>query len=103
MLVCTAAVAIFYSDAVDPALVLKRSTVYGIVGALAFVLFIALESVVSDFFAATLGLPGLVGSVAAGCIAAALMIPVRRALSLRAGRTDTSVTSAITERTPADA
>lgn len=104
VLVCTAAVAIFYSGAVDPALVLKRSTIYGIAGALAFVLFTALESVVSDFFEATLGLPGLVGSIAAGCIAAALMVPVRRALSLRTRRTVApSVPAAIAERNGADA
>lgn len=104
VLVCTAAVAIFYSGAVDPALVLKRSTVFGILGAAGFVLFTALESVVSEFFEATLGLPGVVGSVAAGCIAAALMIPVRRALSLRSRRAPSAQRStAIVEQPGVDA
>lgn len=81
VLVCCVAVAIFYSGAVDPALVLQRSTIYGIVGAMAFVLFTALESVLSNVFEARLGLPGLAGSILAGCVAAGVMVPVRRALS----------------------
>jgi hypothetical protein len=81
VLVWAAAVAIFYSGAVDPALVLKRSTIYGILGAAAFVLFTALESVLSNLFEATFGLPGLAGSIVAGSVAAGLMIPVRGRLA----------------------
>jgi hypothetical protein len=87
VLVSTAGVAIFYSGAVDPALVLKRSTLYGILGAGAFLLFTVLESVLSGFFEAALGLPGLAGSIAAGCIAAGLMLLVRRALATLSSRT----------------
>jgi hypothetical protein len=81
VLVCAVAAAIFYSGAVDPALVLKRSTIYGILGAAAFVVFTALESVLSNVFEATLGLPGLAGSITAGCVAAGLMVPVRNRLA----------------------
>jgi hypothetical protein len=81
VLVGAVGVAIFYSGAVDPALVLKRSTIYGILGTAAFVLFTALESVLSNLFEATFGLPGLAGSIVAGCVAAGFMIPVRGQLA----------------------
>lgn len=87
VLVGAVGVAIFYSGAVDPALVLKRSTLYGILGAAAFVLFTALESVLSNLFEATFGLPGLAGSIVAGCVAAAFMIPVRGQLARMSQRT----------------
>jgi hypothetical protein len=87
VLVGAVGVAIFYSGAVDPALVLKRSTIYGILGAAAFVLFTALESVLSNLFEATLGLPGLAGSILAGCIAAGFMVPVRAQLARMSQRT----------------
>jgi hypothetical protein len=87
VLVGAVGVAIFYSGAVDPALVLKRSTIYGILGAAAFLLFTALESVLSNLFEATLGLPGLAGSIVAGCVAAGFMIPVRGQLARMSQRT----------------
>jgi hypothetical protein len=90
VLVGSVAVAIFYSGAVDPALVLQRSTIYGILGVMAFVLFTALESLLSNVFVASLGMPGLVGSILAGCVAAGVLVPLRRALSKMSNRAKTT-------------
>jgi hypothetical protein len=81
VLVACTALAVFYSGAVDPRLVLERSTVYGILGAFGFVAFTTLESLLSAWVEASLGAPGLLGSVLAGCLAAGMLLPLRGALS----------------------
>ncbi|NJD11692.1 MAG: hypothetical protein FIB01_15070 [Gemmatimonadetes bacterium] len=78
VLVVGCAVAIFYAGSLDPGLVLRRSTVYGALGALGLLLFAGLEEVLSSWVALRLGLPGLVGSLLAGSLAAGVMIPLRK-------------------------
>jgi len=86
VLVVTCAVALFYAGSVDPGLVLKRSTVYGALGAMGILLFAGLEEVFSDQVALQLGLPGMVGSLLAGSLTAGVMIPLRKAVARMATR-----------------
>ncbi len=77
VLVTCAAIGILRSGAVDPALVLRRSTVYGALGVLGVVAFAGLENALSALVEARLGLPGIIGSMIAGALVAAVLIPVR--------------------------
>lgn len=86
VLVVTTGVALFYSGAVDPGLVLKRSTVLGALGAMGILLFAGLEEALSDLVASRMGLPGIVGSIVAGAVAAGVMIPMRKVLGKAASR-----------------
>lgn len=81
VLVVSTAVAVFYDGAVDPGLVLRRSTVYGALGAGGLLLFAGLENALSSWVEATLGLPGFTGSLLAGALAAAVMFPLRHVLA----------------------
>lgn len=76
VVVC-AAIGILWSGALDPALVLQRSTVYGALGAFGVVAFAGLESALSAWVEERLGLPGFTGSMLAGATVAAALIPVR--------------------------
>ncbi len=86
VLVVSCAVALFYAGSLDPGLVLRRSTVYGAMGALGILLFAGLEEVLSSWVALRLGLPGVVGSLLAGSLAAGVMIPLRKTLGRVATR-----------------
>jgi hypothetical protein len=86
VLVVTSAIAIFYAGSVDPGLVLRRSTVYGALGALGILLFAGLEDVLSDWVASRIGLPGIVGSLLAGSVAAGVMIPLKKSVDRIASR-----------------
>lgn len=77
MIVLGAAVGILYSGAIDPTLALEKSAIYGALGVLAVVAFAALENAVSEQVEAWLGLPGFVGSMAAGGVVAVALIPLR--------------------------
>ncbi|GMV04444.1 MAG: hypothetical protein AMXMBFR53_07240 [Gemmatimonadota bacterium] len=57
VLVASVAVAVFYTGGVDPALVLRRSTVLGILGAIWIGLFAVIESFATEWAATTLDLP----------------------------------------------
>lgn len=83
VVVTGAAVGILYAGAIDPALALEKSTVYGVLGAVGLVAFAALESVLSELLEAWVPLPGLVGPVAAGALVAIALIPVRVLLRRR--------------------
>lgn len=86
VLVGTSAVAIFYAGSVDSGLVLRRSTVYGALGALGILLFAGLEDVLSNWVASRIGLPGIVGSLLAGSLTAGVMIPLRKTVDRIASR-----------------
>jgi len=86
VLVATTGVALFYSGAVDPGLILKRSTVLGALGALGILLFAGLEEALSELVASRMGLPGIVGSIFAGAVAAGVMIPMRKAVGKAVAR-----------------
>jgi hypothetical protein len=82
--------------------VLRRSTIYGILGAIAFLVFTTLESVLSSLVESRFGVPGLVGSVAAGVVAAGLMVPVRHGLRTLTSRTAAPPDSAAAPTQPPD-
>ena len=86
VLVVTCAIALFYAGSVDPGLVLKRSTVFGALGATGILLFAGLEEVLSEWVGSRMGLPGAVGSLLAGSLAAGLMIPLRKTVGRAASR-----------------
>jgi hypothetical protein len=86
VLVVTSAIALFYAGSVDPGLVLKRSTVFGALGALGILVFAGLEEVLSGWVASRMGLPGMVGSLLAGSLAAGVMIPLRNTVGRAVSR-----------------
>lgn len=86
VLVASTGIALFYSGAVDPGLVLKRSTVLGAIGAAGILLFAGLEEALSELVASKLGLPGIVGSIVAGAVAAGVMLPMRKVVGKAASR-----------------
>lgn len=80
VIVACLAVAIFYRGDLDPALMVRRSTVYGL-SAVAFVgLYAAGESLLSDFLVGRLGLPGPTGSALIAGLSTMLVLPLRRRL-----------------------
>jgi hypothetical protein len=81
ILVASAAIGILYAGAIDPALVLRRSTVYGIVGALGLVMFAAIENVLSELVEQRLHMPGFVGAILAGGLVTIGLIPVRSGIA----------------------
>lgn len=87
VLVVSAAIGILYAGAIDPALALKRSTVYGALGALGVFAFAALESAVSEWLEGRLELPGFVGSVSTGVMVTIALLGLRRAVGGWLGRT----------------
>jgi hypothetical protein len=86
VLVATTALALFYAGAVDPGLVLKRSTVAGALGVVGILLFAGMEEALSNWVESRAGLPGMVGSVLAGAIAAGVMLPFRKGVGRLASR-----------------
>jgi hypothetical protein len=85
VLVFSIAVGVFYTGSVDPGLVLKRSTLLGIVGAAWIAVYAALETVTSGWIRATLGLPEVVASVALALVSAAIAAPLRKLAPMRGG------------------
>lgn len=86
VLVSSVAVAIFYTGGVDPALVLRRSTVLGVLGTVWIAFFAAAEGWLSDWVAATLGLPEFVVSIAVALLAAGAALSFRNLASGLAAR-----------------
>lgn len=78
VLVAAAALAMFYTGGLDPRLVLRRSTVLGILGTVWIASFAALESLASEWLAQAAGLPEAVVSVAIALAAAGVALVGRR-------------------------
>lgn len=78
VLVAAAALAMFYTGGLDPRLVLRRSTVSGILGTVWIASFAALESLASEWLAEAAGLPEAVVSVAIALAAAGVALVGRR-------------------------
>lgn len=85
VVVVTTAIAVFFAGAFDPGLILRRSTIWGFAGAVGLLMFAGLENALSDWVEARLALPGMVGALAAGGLAAGVMVPVRVLMSRIAG------------------
>ncbi len=86
LVVTGTAIGILYGGAMDPALVVRSSAVYGALGALGVVVFAGIENLLSNLVEQRLGLPGFIGSMAAGALVTAALIPVRRPLHHAATR-----------------
>jgi len=86
VLVLCLAMAVFYRGAIHPALVIRRATVYGMLGVLLVVGFSAAESLLSEVVEEALGLSNTVGAVMTGVLITVLLIPLRGPLSRWAGR-----------------
>jgi hypothetical protein len=85
VLVICAAIGVLHAGAIDSSLVLKRTTVWGALGALGVVAFAGIENALSSWIEGRLGLPGFIGPMVAGAVVAAALIPVRRPLSRAVG------------------
>ncbi|MGD8277364.1 MAG: hypothetical protein PVH00_05030 [Gemmatimonadota bacterium] len=85
VVVLTTAIAVFFAGAFDPGLILRRSTIWGFAGAVGLLMFAGLENALSEWVEARLAFPGMLGAIAAGGLAAGVMIPVRALMSRVAG------------------
>ena len=74
-------VAVFYRGDLDPALVIRRSTVYGALGVLFVGLFAVAENLVSDSLVNRMGVPDTVGGALLAVFVALIVIPLRRRLT----------------------
>jgi hypothetical protein len=83
LVVVSAAVGILYAGAIDPALVLRRSTAYGFLGAIGLIAFTVLETALSELVERWVDLPGFVGPLLAGLLVTLALIPVRAVLKRR--------------------
>jgi len=91
------AIGIFNAGAIDPELVLRRSTVIGVFSGLVIVGFALVESIVSELLEARIsGIGEMVGAVVAGVLVAVVLIPFRggitRTIESWAARTTRSPT-----------
>lgn len=80
------AAATLYRGALDPGLVLRRTTVYGLLGVCIAFLFAVLENILSSQVALRLGLPGAAGSWLAGGVTALMIGPLHRRIKRRTDR-----------------
>lgn len=80
------AVSIFYRGAIDPALAIRRTTVYTMLLALLGCLFVVLERMLATVAATRLGLASETGVMVAGALAGALLLPLRRYVEHGANR-----------------
>jgi len=69
--------ATFYAGALDPRLLISRTSLVGVLGAVLLFLFSGLENVASSLIEDRLGLPGYVSALVAGGLAALLALPLR--------------------------
>jgi hypothetical protein len=77
VLVMCAAIGILYAGAIDPALVLRRSTVWGAIGAAGVILFAGIENALFSLLEERLHLPAFAGAMISGAIVAVMLVPVR--------------------------
>lgn len=84
-LVCLG-LSIFYRGAIDPNLLIRKSTLYTIIALVMTVVFIAVEGAVSSQAVVHLGLPSQSGAVLAGTITALVFGPVRNRVETKANQ-----------------
>ena len=77
VIVACLAVAIFYRGDLDPALIIRRSTVYGLLAVLFVVVLAVGESLASDLFVDRIGLSDAAGGALVAGITALLVLPLR--------------------------
>ena len=81
VLVLCLGVAVFYRGAIHPALIIKRATVYGILGVLLVAMFSAAESLLAAVLQDRLGFSSSASSASLGGLLAVVLMPVRSPLS----------------------
>ena len=86
VLVLCLGIAIFYKGEIHPALVIKRATVYGVLGVLLIAMLAAAEGLLSEVLESALGFSDLASAASLGALIAVLLIPLRRPLSRWLGR-----------------
>ena len=79
-------VAVLYQGTVDPALMIRRTSVYGFLGVVFVFCFAALGNITSEFAESRLGLPGAVGTGLYGGFVAVLLLPFRGWVNRLTGR-----------------
>jgi len=82
---CGTAFAVFFRGALDPGLMLRRTTLYGLLSATLLFTFAGIENVVADVLAARLGFPPSLGSWIAGGTIALGFAPARAMIMRRLG------------------
>ena len=85
-LIAGIAMAVFYTGAIDPGLVVKRTYLYSLVGILLTIAFVAIEGAVSSTLLSRVGLPGGTSAVIAGSVIALMFGPMRTLLEGRTTR-----------------
>jgi len=81
VLVLCLGVSVFYRGAIHPALIIKRATLYGILGALLVAMFSAVESFLAAVLQDSLGFSSSASSASLGGLLAVVLMPVRSPLS----------------------
>lgn len=81
LVVLGSAMGVLYAGAIDPALALRRSTLYGALGALGLVAFAGIENALSALVEERLALPTFIGPLVSGGIVATALVPLQRRVS----------------------
>ena len=84
-LVCLG-LSIFYRGAIDPNLLIRKSTIYTIIALVMTVVFISVEGAVTSQAVVRLGLPSQSGAILAGTITALVFGPVRNRVEAKANQ-----------------
>lgn len=71
-------VAVFFSDALDPKLALRRATLYSILAVLMTTLFILIEGLVQGYIIVNTGMPSTTAIIVAGSVVGISFSPIRR-------------------------
>jgi hypothetical protein len=86
VLVVCLTIAMFFSGALDPALTIKRTAVYGLLGVALVFVFVAVENTVQDHFRAWLGLSDSSSGIIIGGTVALTVEPIKHQISRLAER-----------------
>ena len=81
VIVLALAVAVFYTGTFDPSLVIRKTTVYALVGIVATGVFALVENLISGTLARWLHLPNSVSTIAASIAVALAVVPLRDRLA----------------------
>jgi hypothetical protein len=81
VLVVSLAIAVFYRGSIHPALVIRRSTVYGVLGVLLIAALSAAENLLSEILENALGFSSLASIALLGAVIAVILIPLRAPLA----------------------
>ena len=81
VIVLALAVAVFYTGTFEPSLVIRKTTVYALVGVVATGVFALVENLISGTLARWLHLPNSVSTIAASIAVALVVVPLRDKLA----------------------